>query len=45
MTLDMRFKVFRSKLSTLDEAVGLAVELEAFKHTKNTDLEVAGERI
>ena len=31
---DMRFKVFQSKPSALDEAVGIAVELEAFKQAE-----------
>ena len=31
---DMTFKVFQSKTSTLDEAVGIAVELEAFKQAE-----------
>ena len=31
---DMKFKVFQSKPSTLDETVGIAVELEAFKQAE-----------
>ena len=42
---DMRFKVFQSKPASLDEAVGLAVEMEVFKQAEKHRPGGTGERM